>query len=187
MLYDEQRAKRDAREIERQKAEAKRRELEAMGINVPALTNNPTKDMQRMEDLLYNHNQRLEAQNNDNPYGPVSQESYQLADGSWARPEYQTVLDPETGLLLDQYTIDDTLNTQGLEKFRGEALRDAGTDSMWAKLAMEKLNEDQLRAKEDLGAMFNANLAGGFDQLAASGGVDSGARERMARGGLRDL
>ncbi|NJM54550.1 MAG: hypothetical protein HC841_00260 [Verrucomicrobiae bacterium] len=118
------------------------------------------------------------------------------------RPEFTSLVDPSTGKLSTQYQVETApsnmptleemlaginLNTQGLEKFRGEALRDAGTDSLWAQIAKQQ------QAMEEQGVIDKAARAGAtstasaFSNLARRGGTSAGARERLAGQGALGL
>lgn len=71
------------------------------------------------------------------------------------------------------------LNTDALQALRGEGLRSAGTPSAWGSMALNK-------AMSDAGAQGNSALAGGMSALASRGGINKGARERMAMKTGRD-
>lgn len=142
-----------------------------------------------MDELQAKYDAQLEAAQAGltGDYGPLAEASIQNPDGSWTRPQYQTILDPETGLLREPYLLENTLDTRGLEQFREEALRDPGTESAWLRMAMEAQEAQRLNDLSGLGAQLNAATRSAYDDLAATGGLDSGARERVARGGLRDF
>jgi hypothetical protein len=113
------------------------------------------------------------------------------ADGSYIRPEYESIT-KDDGMLQDQYQIGKDykqaeLDTRGLDQFRNEALREAGQDSTFAKMALEKQGLEQQKMRDRGAATMNAQMAGQFDNLAAQGGLGGGSRERMAKSGLRDL
>lgn len=104
----------------------------------------------------------------------------------------------QSGNILDQYSlkaqpdvgfnsnIDDlrqqlsgiNLNTDALQALRGEGLRAPGTASPWATMALNQ-------AKSTAGAQGNAQIAGAMSALASRGGVNRGARERIATNGSR--
>ena len=94
------------------------------------------------------------------------------------------VRDIETGDLLSQYKSDPYAGDA--QKALKEQAFSQG-QSPWAKMQMDKQRQEQMSgmdvaAKQGVGAM-----AQGQSQLAMSGGLSTGARERMARSGSRDL
>lgn len=99
-------------------------------------------------------------------------------------PSYEGTRDLKTGELLAQYRFD-PYKGEAMQKLREQAFAEG--DSPWAKLQLAKQQQEQLAggdvaARQGLQAMSQGQAA-----LAASGGLSSGARERMARGGARDL
>jgi hypothetical protein len=113
------------------------------------------------------------------------------ASGKPISPEFQSLIDKDTGLLGKQYTVGDKmhyidLNTQGLDQYRKEATRSGGTNSAWADMMLKKQQMDQLQGMNNLNQQQQAQTAGAYDQLSASGGLQSGARERVARDSMRN-
>ena len=86
------------------------------------------------------------------------------------RPAWDSMLDPATGLMPEKYQIKGDVNTQGIEALRGEALRTG--PSAWRTLS-EQQEADKLAARQG-GALAQAK-----SNLAQTGGLSSGAAERM--------
>lgn len=109
-------------------------------------------------------------------------------DGSAVRPEFDSQIDPETGLLKDSYRLgefdDISLNKEGLEKFRSEALREG--PSAWANLQQQRIQMDQNQAMDELADQSSGQLSQGLTALAEQGGLGSGSRERMVQNQMRD-
>lgn len=80
------------------------------------------------------------------------------------------------GAIKDVYQLKNTLNTQGLEAMRGEALRNPGQMSRWAEMA--KADAANQAAQQQAGQLAQAKSG-----LAMQGGLRSGARERLAQQG----
>ena len=109
------------------------------------------------------------------------------SDGTPIRPEYESLLDPETGLLKSQYILKD-VDKSTLEGYNAIKQRALGTQpSAWAQLTLDKAKQDAMQQKDSAArqAMSGQNQA--FTDLAARGGLSSGARERVTRSGARDL
>jgi hypothetical protein len=126
---------------------------------------------------------------NQNQYNQIK--AGKNADGSFVRPDFVSLVDPNTGLLNSNYTVNDKVtqfgvNEDAINKLRPDALRDAGTDSTWGAMMKEKLGGDQNRQLAGLRTTANNSQQASLDALAAQGGLSGGARERIARGTLRD-
>lgn len=94
-------------------------------------------------------------------------------------PEFRTVGNAETGLLNSEYNLQDRFNTQGIDAVRGEALRDPGQMSRWGTLALNQARG--ANAAQNAGATTQAT-----NQLAMSGGLRGGQRERIATAGAQN-
>jgi hypothetical protein len=114
------------------------------------------------------------------------------------RPSFESLVDSNTGQLGENYQVRVApsnlpkleqmlnalqLNTQGLEKLRGEALRDAGTASVWAQIAKQQQALEEQSLLDRAARAGAASTASAFSNLARRGGVNAGARERLAAGG----
>jgi HSP20 family molecular chaperone IbpA len=116
----------------------------------------------------------------------------QNADGSFVRPEYESLINKDTGLLDSSYTLGDKwqnveADQTGLNKFKGEALRDAGTASAWGNMMTQKADMEKQAELDRVAASQNAGIKSAYDDLAAQGGLSGGSRERIASSGLRDI
>lgn len=115
-----------------------------------------------------------------NPYAPYF-------SGTPGSVPYTPNYDPSMAITPDIQSRLDALkpNTQGLEAFRAGALRTGA--SPWALLSYKKeyANENDARERAKREAM--GATAGARTDLAMHGGLSSGARERVARSGMRDL
>ena len=103
------------------------------------------------------------------------------------RPEFESQLDPNTGLLKDPLTIKKfdpvELNTGGLEKMRGIALGEG--ESPWAKMMLERQGLEQSQRKDMAQSQLAGQTAMARSDLAMRGGLSQGARERLAQNSLR--
>lgn len=77
------------------------------------------------------------------------------------------------------------MNQEGLNRFRSEALRTG--PSAWSRLANEQQRGEESQARESVARQVYGANAGAMSQLAMRGGIDSGARERMARSGAQNM
>lgn len=114
------------------------------------------------------------------PYGP--------GQSGIPAPDYTIGYNPytqSTAQPLQQQLDGINLNTQGLEKFRGEALRTGPSE--WSKLATGQQNQEELNAREKATRDSRGASAGAMSDLAMRGGLTSGARERVAKSGSRNL
>lgn len=125
----------------------------------------------------------------------ISQTNNQMsgtnADGTPIAPEWRSLVDPETGQLRSQYQLKidalDPTKWEGYSKFKGEALRDAGTQSEWAKIASAKQMQEEAMARDAAARQAMTGQAQALSQLQMRGGMASGARGRAAMMGARDL
>jgi hypothetical protein len=103
-------------------------------------------------------------------------------------PDYNPAYDPSTmamGPELQSQLNGINVNTQGIDKFRDEALRTG--PSVWAGLARRNL---AAQAADARGAGMQQVAGAGAQarsSLASHGGLTSGAAERVAKSGQRDL
>lgn len=88
---------------------------------------------------------------------------------------------PELKGRLDALNMD----TRGLEKFRGDALR--SRPSAWAAMMNAKQFAEEAGAKDRAVDQSRAGVHTAEADLASKGGLSAGARERIARGGGKDL
>lgn len=103
-------------------------------------------------------------------------------------PTYQPGYDPNTMALYPKFQGQINAinpNTQGLDKFRGEALRSG--PSAWANLARGQQFSEQANAQEQAAKAAASGTATAASDLAMRGGINSGARERIAAGGVKNL
>lgn len=103
-------------------------------------------------------------------------------------PQYGQIYDPNSMSMLPG--VQDRLgaiklNTQGLDAFRTGALRSG--PSPWAMLTNKKLYAEEGDARERAKREALSAGAGARTDLAMHGGLSSGARERVARQGARDV
>lgn len=99
-------------------------------------------------------------------------------------PSLEGYRDLETGQLLDQYKFD-PYKGEAVQKLREQAFAEG--DSPWAKLQQQKLALEQSGLMDSAAKQQLQGMSQGQAALAMSGGLSSGARERLARGGARDL
>lgn len=113
-------------------------------------------------------------------------------DGSYIRPEFESLVDPTTGRLYDEYSVAKEFNpvtadSAGYDQYKTEAMRASGTPSAYAQMMLNKQGLEEQGQINKLAATQNAAQRGAMDDLAAQGGLSSGSRERIAKGGMRDL
>lgn len=77
------------------------------------------------------------------------------------------------------------LNKQGLEAIRKRALTEGPSD--WEKLALQKQKLEEGTALDNAAAQSRSGLSSSYSDMARRGGLSTGARERLARAGSRDL
>jgi hypothetical protein len=107
-------------------------------------------------------------------------------DGSPIQPEFKSALDAN-GDLQARYRVSPwqnvTNDTSALDKFKVDAMRDAGTNSAWANSMLGKLGVQNAMAADQAAAGANQSMLSAASQLAQSGGLSGGSRERlMAKG-----
>lgn len=111
------------------------------------------------------------------------------ATGAPVRPEFESQIDPATGLLKSQYQLQEQLidpnSLEGLSSIKKEALRTG--PSQWAQTMLAKQQGDRAGALNNAAAASNQAAAQGRSSLAMRGGLSSGARERLATQSSRDL
>lgn len=96
-------------------------------------------------------------------------------------PSFEGMRDINTGELLKEFTFD-PYSGEAVQALKGEAFG-TSQDSPWLKLQRAReLQDMDLASKQALQGMSQAQA-----QMAMTGGLSSGARERMSRGGARDI
>lgn len=100
-------------------------------------------------------------------------------------PKWNSLLG-ENGVLKDQYLMKDQGNVDALNQFRTEALRDPSQSSAWAKLMNDQIAMEQMNQMDAGNKTIAASRAGMMSDLAQTGGLGGGARERMFRNAGRD-
>jgi hypothetical protein len=106
-------------------------------------------------------------------------------DGSPIRPEFQSLLNKDTGLLGEQYQAKDMMDTSGIDAYRKRAL---GTSpSAWADLATQKQGIEEANQRSNLAANAGSAAAMARNQLASKGGLGRGAATSVGRQSMRDL
>lgn len=110
-------------------------------------------------------------------------------DGSPMRPEYNSLIDPATGLLKKEYTMQvgtlDPSKLEGYQALKGEALRTG--PSKWAQLQAQLQNTQRSADMDRAAGQAMSGAATARSGLAMRGGLSSGARERIALGASRNL
>lgn len=110
-------------------------------------------------------------------------------DGSPMRPEYESLLDPTTGLMKDIYKYNpkqlDPTTLEGYQAVKKRVMTEG--PSAWATQMLEKQKFEEAQQKDAAARQAMSSAAQARGQLAMRGGMSSGARERLAQGGGRDL
>lgn len=120
----------------------------------------------------------LDTQNIDSPYY-----------GMPSMPDYVPGYDKGTMSLFNMggagiSGIDTSTGKQAADAFTQQAMRTG--PSAWAGLATSKADQDSKMAQSQAAAQGSAQTAQAQAALASSGGLDSGARERLARSGAKN-
>jgi len=103
-------------------------------------------------------------------------------------PGYMQGYDPNTMSFsgeLGQRLSGLNMDTRGLERIRRDALRKGA--SPWAGMMTNKSFAEEAGAKDRAIGQSRAGTNTAMADLAAKGGLSAGARERVARGGGRDM
>lgn len=101
--------------------------------------------------------------------------------------QYQQAYDPNTMSIMPdlQKKLDAIqLNKQGLEKFRGEALRSG--ESAWAQMAKRGLAMDSQANAENLLRGAQGRAAEARSGMARRGGIGAGSNERLGRAAMKE-
>lgn len=136
------------------------------------------------------------------PFTPDSPEAIMSAVEKYM-PQYESVLTPDK-MLADKYKIGtpaaiaagainagrlDTgklaANQDALNALKARAM--AQGDSPWLRMQLDKLGLEELSARDRAASQALSQSAQANAALAMRGGLQSGARERIATGGARDL
>lgn len=102
-------------------------------------------------------------------------------------PEYSPSYDKNTMSMtgeLDSRLAANKLDNRGLDKFRGEAMRDG--PSAWAGLANAQQDKYAIDGANKASAAAAGQTAGAQSNLAMRGGINSGARERVQAAGAQN-
>ncbi len=97
---------------------------------------------------------------------------------------YEGTRDVNSGELLGQYRLD-PYQGEAVQALKQQAF--AQGDSPWAQLQNQKLALEQSGLMDQAAKQGTQAMSQAQSQLAMSGGLSGGARERMARQGARDL
>lgn len=99
-------------------------------------------------------------------------------------PELEGARDLKTGELLSRFKLD-PYSGEATQALKAQAFAEG--DSPWAKLQLAKQQQEQMAGMDAASKAGLQGMSQAQAQLASSGGLSTGARERMARGGSRDL
>lgn len=110
-------------------------------------------------------------------------------DGSPIRPEWESLIDPQTGKMKDNYQLNlqtlDPATLQGYNMIKNLATQEGPSKSAQYQTEQANLlkqNNIDAATQQAAGAQADAR-----SQLAMRGGMASGSRERLAQAGQRDL
>lgn len=104
------------------------------------------------------------------------------------RPKFTTQLQPG-GMIKEPYQLtneDVAFDTRAMDKFGETAIRDAGTDSEWAKQMLAKQAEEQGYRIDDTTKDSAGSEASAIANMMMYGGADASAMERVARESSRN-
>lgn len=116
-------------------------------------------------------------------------QSGQNADGSAIAPTWTSLVDDQSGQLLDQYKLSelDPTQWQAYQQLRNENLRSAGTPSAWANMQMQKQAAEESGAKDAAAKQAMSGNAQAMAQLQMRGGLGGGANVSLAKDMQRQL
>lgn len=187
-------------EIETQQADILRRQDEVTKeyyAELEKTTGSRIHDPQREQDVL---NQRLAPYQNQlsnlrTKMTEIDQADKGLMpDGSPMRPEYFSLIDPKTGLMMDQYQLKvgdysgktiDPNSLEGMQAYKKEALRTG--PSVYATLQQQLLGQKKNTDMDKAVAEGAAGGANARSQLAMRGGLNQGAALQIALQGDRNV
>lgn len=100
------------------------------------------------------------------------------------QPNYSSSYDPSMAQLpgYEQHIAE---NSAGTNKFKNQAMSD--TASPWATIANQANQQNATNAMDKAAGASAGATAGAVNQIAATGGLSSGARERVIEGGAHNL
>lgn len=110
-------------------------------------------------------------------------------DGTPIAPEWVSLMDEESGTLLDQYKISELDPTQweAYQRMRQEGLRGPDQQSAWAKIQTQRQAAEEAAARDAAAKQAMSGTAQAQAQLAMRGGLGSGAQTSLARDMQRNL
>lgn len=110
----------------------------------------------------------------------------QAQDAKAAQSAYANRPDPYAGMPTAPTDVSSgvTRDTTGLDRFKQEAFRTG--PSNWAKLSLEQQKQNANAARDRGTAEVGTQYAKGMDDLAMTGGLTGGARERLANSAGRN-
>lgn len=104
-------------------------------------------------------------------------------DGSPIAPEFQGIAGAD-GRLDEKYKLGGwqnvNANQDAMNAYKATAMREAGSDSPWAKVMLEKQGIEQAQNMDIAAQGANNNMIQAFTRLAQTGGLGGGDRARMA-------
>lgn len=110
-------------------------------------------------------------------------------DGSPIRKAFDSLVDPTTGKMPGQYTMNlsglDPTQWEGFSKYKQEALRTG--PSAWAQLQQQQNNSAMLNNKETAARQAASGMNQNLSNLALHGGTSSGARALAGVQSNRDM
>ena len=110
-------------------------------------------------------------------------------DGTPIAPEWVSLMDEESGQLLDQYKISqlDPTQWEAYQRMRQEGLRGPDQQSAWAKIQTQRQAAEEAAARDAAARQAMTGTAQAQAQLAMRGGLGSGAQTALARDMQRNL
>lgn len=116
---------------------------------------------------------------------PIVDPSNPYYSGMPTTPGFSPIYNASTQALSPGYDQQVAANSQGFDAFRDQALRQG--PSAWATTALQQQAlESENQKEKGIESTAGANAAAN-DSLAAQGGMSSGARERVAEGGEKNM
>lgn len=102
------------------------------------------------------------------------------ADGRPIMPSLENLRD-RSGQIKKQFRDTTQVDTRALDAMRADALRGAGTQSLWRQIMQQRLNQQAGQAAAAAQGQSNAAM----NRLAMTGGLRGGASERLAEAGMQ--
>lgn len=132
---------------------------------------------------------KISQQKRDEQHAATMAKQGLMPDGTPIAPEMLSFIDPNTGLMRESYQYEpekiDLSKLEGFQALRKRVLTEG--PSAWAQMMLEKQKIEEAQARDDAAKQAMSASQQASAELAMRGGMTSGARERLAGGGGKNL